>query len=95
MYLIGLQRERGVNMHKALGIVVGFSSNKCFVIITVNNILPRQVMPKEHHLGYSQLECRVGFLMAPYMAAKSNIWVSGAELNNAVLRTEASGPILP
>lgn len=51
--------------------------------------------PEELHLGSFQLEGRVGFLIVPFMAAKPDIWASGADINDGVLRTEAAGPILP
>lgn len=53
------------------------------------------LVPEELHLGSFQLEGRVGFLTVLFMAAKPDIWASGAEVNGGVLRTEALGTILP
>lgn len=53
------------------------------------------LMPEELPLGSFQLEGRVGFLMAPFMADRPNIWASGAKMNDSVLMIEALGPTLP
>lgn len=53
------------------------------------------LMPERLNLGSVQLEGRVGFLIVPLRAAKPDIWGSGADMNDGVLRTEAAGPILP
>lgn len=86
---------QSVNMHNALGLVVGTPGSRRWCSVIIITVLAisyhgepdrcHVVVPEDLRLASFEREGRLRFLIVPLLAA------SGADMNEGVLRTEAAG----